>query len=365
MKLFFLFLIFSLNSFLLFAQPAAELSSPLIHLTDSVRCTAVKDQSSSPTCWVFGANSLFESDILKKSGRQFNLSEMFIARYAYIDKAKQFLASQGKTYCEGGGQFHDVIRIVDKYGIVPEEDYTGRPNGEKNHTHAGLDTAMKKIIHGLLKQGKTGLNENDLRQVNDTLDHYLGKVPASFWHNMKPYTARTFAKELMPSITDYVEVMSFADLPYYKKCLLDDKFNWAGDSLYNIPLEDFQMLVDSALTKGWSVGWEGDVTETGFNFWSGYAIINDSIKQYTEQRLQSFKNGTTERDHMLHLVAVGRDDHNRKWYYLKNSWGSEWFSKFHGFLFMQEDYFRLKTVVMMVNKAALSESLKEKLGFTP
>ena len=348
---------------LLYAQPATEASLPAIqiHLTDSVRCTEIKDQAGSPTCWVFGSNSLFESDLLKKSGKQFNLSEMFIARYAYIDKAKQFLASKGKTYFEGGGQFHDVLRIIDKYGMVSEEAYTGRPNGEKNHNHSGLDTAMKKFIHGLLKQGKTELNENELRQVNDTLDHYLGKVSETFWYDMKPYTAKTFGKELVPSITDYVEVMSFADLPYYKKCLLDDKFNWAGDSLYNIPLEDFQMLVDTALAKGWSVGWEGDVTEPGFNFWSGYAIISDPIKQYTEERLQNFKNGTTERDHMLHLVAVGRDDNNRKWYYLKNSWGSEWFSKFHGFLYMQEDYFRLKTVIMMLNKAALPQSLKEKL----
>ncbi len=363
MKQFQYLLILTLIPNLLHSQSSSGVTQPHIRLIDSIHCTSVKDQSSSPTCWVFGTNSLFESDILKRTGRRFNLSEMFIARYAYIDKAKMFLATKGKTYFEGGGQFHDVLRVIDRYGIVPEEVYTGRPNGEGSHNHAKLDTAMKKFIHGLLKQGKTNLNEDELRQVNEILDRYLGKVPETFRHDLKTYTPKTFAKEIVPATSEYIEVMSFDNLPYYKKCLLDDKFNWAGDSLYNIPLSDFQMLVDSALAKGWSIGWEGDVTEPGFNFWNGYAEINESTHQYAEERLLNFKNESTERDHMLHLVGIGRDDNNNKWYYLKNSWGDTWLTKFQGYMYMQEDYFMLKTVVMMVNKAALPQSLKEKLEF--
>lgn len=346
---------------LLNAQPASEARLPTIHLTDSVFCTEVKDQSQSPTCWAFGSNSLFESDLFKKHNVRLNLSEMFIARYAYIDKARQWLATKGKTYYEGGGQFHDVIRIINKYGIVPEEAYNGRPNGEFNHNHARLDTAMKKMAEGLLQQGKTKLNDKDLLQMNDTLDRYLGKLPEIFWFDFKPYSPKTFAKEIGISGDDYIEVISFANLPFYQKCLLEDKFNWAGDSLYNITLDDMQMLVDTALAKGWSVGWEGDVTEPGFNFWGGFASIADSLHRFPEERLQNFKNESTERDHMLHLVGIGRDDKNKKWYYLKNSWGT-WFSKYNGFLFMDEIYFKLNTVIMMVNKEALPRSLKDKLG---
>ena len=175
---------FLIGIFIIAAEilPAQPVTLPVsVFLMDSVTCTEVKDQSQSPTCWVFGTNSLFESDLIRK----YNLSEMFIARYAYIDKTNQFIATKGKSYFEGGGQFHDVIRVVTKYGMVPEEVYNGRPDGEYNHNHAKLDTAMKSFVHLQLREGKTVLSTTDLRHINDTLDKYLGKIPATFWYQEK------------------------------------------------------------------------------------------------------------------------------------------------------------------------------------
>jgi bleomycin hydrolase len=362
MKQFLFVFLFIILTFLLKAQTSSEPDFPgYIRFTDSVACTSVKDQSQSPTCWVFGTNSLFESDLIKKYQLQLNLSEMFIARYAYIDKAKQWLATKGKTYFAGGGQFHDVIRVINNYGMVPEEAYNGKPHGEQSHNHTRLDTAMKTFADRLLQQGKTELNAKDLQQMNDTLDRYLGKVPASFWYNQKQYTPKTFAAEVVHFANEYIEVVSFADQPLYKKFMLADKFNWANDSFYNVTLSDMLMLVDTALAKGWSVGWEGDVTEPGFSYYSGYATISNDPRYYDEERLTNYKTESTERDHMLHIVGAGRDENDGKWYYMKNSWGN-WFSKYKGYLFMEEKYFKLKTVIMMVNKEALPQSLRLKMG---
>jgi len=219
---------------------------------------------------------------------------------------------------------------------------------------------MHRLGRKFLRAGKTNLNTTDIQQVNDTLDKYLGKVPATFWYQMEQYTPRSFAQKLIYFENDYVELMSFADQPLYKKCLLDDKFNWAGDSLYNIPLSDMQILIDSALVKGWSVGWEGDVTEPGFGTFSGFATLSDSVYNYNEERLKNYKTEATERDHMLHLVGIGKDEDGQKWYHLKNSWGS--WANDNGYLFMSENYFKLKTVILMINKAALPKYLKEKLN---
>lgn len=361
MRKIFMLLVVTAYSVIARAQLLGPPDTDRIRITDSIECTSVKDQGQSPTCWVFGTNSIFESDMIKQFNTRLNLSEMFIARYAYIDKAARYLATGGKTYFEGGGQFHDVIRVVNKYGMVPEEVYNGKPNEQYSHNHSRLDTAMKYCVLGMLRNGRTSLDNDDLRRLNDTLDRYLGKVPLSFTWKGKQFTPLTFAKEILHFENDYAELVSFSDKPLYKQFILEDKYNWANDSFWNISLADMQMVVDTALQKGWSVGWEGDVTETGFNYFEGYAALADSAWLYDEQRLENYRTEATERDHMLQVTGAGFDEHGKKWYRLKNSWGT-WLSKYKGFLYMEENYFRMKTVILFVNKKGLPESLKQKLG---
>jgi len=286
---------------------------------------------------------------------------MYVARYAYIDKANAYLASDGKTYYAGGGQFHDVLRVMDKYGAITEDAYSGLQKNQDHHDHTLLDTSMKRYVDSLLKLGKIRLDDTETRQLNDTLDKYLGKVPSTFWFDLHNETPLTFAHKVLPPTTDYIELMSFANLPYYKKIKLVDKFNWAGDSIYNVPLKDFQSMIDTALSKGWSVGWEGDVTNDSFNSYSGFAMEGRRFDSYDSIRVQNYRDETTERDHMLHIVGSGTDEENKRWYYLKNSWGT-WLSQFKGYIYMNENYLRLNTVIIMANKEGLPHELKTKLA---
>ena len=102
------------------------------------------------------------------------------------------------------------------------------------------------------------------------------------------------------------------------------------------------------------------MTEPGFGTFSGFATLSDSVYNYDEERLKNYKTEATERDHMLHLVGIGKDEDGQKWNHLKNSWGS--WANDNGYLFMSENYFKLKTVILMINKAALPKYLKEKLN---
>jgi len=355
MKLLFLLII----SVSLLTTTSAQPRRPVIRLTDSVACPPVTDQGSAPVCWTFGSNSLFESDILKQHGLQVNLSEMFYARHAYIDKARQFLATGGQTYFEGGGNFHDIIRVIERYGMVPENVYPGKPAQQRIHNHAKLDTSMQRLVKKWWRLGYKKIQPRQLKQINDTLDKYLGKLPTTFRYNNKAYTSRSFADSLLHFTNEYLELVSFSDKPLYQKILLEDRYNWAADSFYNISLTDMQMVADSALAGGWSVGWEGDVTEASFDSFRGIAVINGLPDNVDSNRLGNYKTLATERDHMLHLVGAGRDEIGRRWYYLKNSWGN--YGPFKGYQYMDENYFKYKTVVLLVNKAALTPSLRERL----
>ena len=49
--------------------------------------TPVKNQFRSGTCWDFATVGFFEGEILRKTGRTYDLCEMFVANKNYVDEA--------------------------------------------------------------------------------------------------------------------------------------------------------------------------------------------------------------------------------------------------------------------------------------
>lgn len=341
------------------AQQTAE--SPGIKLVHSQTCTPVQDQYLSSTCWSFASNSFLESDYFMKTGEWLNLSEMYVARYSYINKLIQYLDQGGNIFFTPGGQFHDVLKVVKQYGMVPEDVYSGKPNGEFNHNQAKLDTMMSHFAQTLLKQKKTKPSAQDMLKVNSMLDQQLGKVPEKFIFKGKSYSAQSFAKDLLLfNADDYLEITSYTHHPFYKYFVLEDKYNWTKDSYYNLPLDDFIAITDSALANGYTVCWDGDVTETGFQHENGIAELEYTITDFVHERQSTFDNKSSSIDHMMHMAGTAIDENKRKWYYVKNSWGS-YSNKLGGYLLMSEDYFKIKTIAIIVNKKAIPSQIREKM----
>lgn len=103
----------------------------------------VYDQNKSGTCWAFSGLSTLEDNVLRKTGKDVHLSEMFVVRNAYIDKAKKYMRMGGKTNFAQGGSFSDVTEMTRKYGAMPEEAYKGLNYGEKKHSHSRWPTLWK------------------------------------------------------------------------------------------------------------------------------------------------------------------------------------------------------------------------------
>lgn len=324
-------------------------------------CTPVKDQFSSGTCWSFASLSFLESEYLQKNKKPINLSEMFVARYSYIRKIETHLKQKGKTYFTPGGQFHDVAWVLNNYGIVPEGKYTGRVKGELWHNHAVLDTVMDHYVKKLVQQNITSLTKVHYQFIDSVLDTQLGKVPSTFDYDGRTFTPETFLTQCLKlNINNYVEITSYTHHPFYTKFILEDKYNWTSDAYYNVPINDIFSITNNALKKGYTIGWDGDVDDPTFLYEKGLAYLPTLITNYQVERQITFKDTTTDIDHLMHIVAITKDKNGKDWYYVKNSWGN-YSNNLKGYLFMSKDYFAVKTSAIIVNKKAIPKVIKRKL----
>jgi bleomycin hydrolase len=126
-------------------------------------------------------------------------------------------------------------------------------------------------------------------------------------------------------------------------------------------MSDFSQITDNALAKGFTVGWDGDADDTYFDYYSGLAYLPETISNFQSSRQKAFEDKSTLLNHMMHVVGSTRDKKGKKWYYVKNSWGN-YTNPLGGFLFMRDDYFKIRTLAIIVNKAALPTIIKKRLG---
>jgi bleomycin hydrolase len=325
----------------------------------STTCTPVKDQSMSSTCWSFSSMSLLESELMKLGKGKVDLSEMFIARYSMIRKIERHLALKGGNFFTPGGQFHDAVWVMKNYGLMPEEAFPGKGRGELSHNHAEMDTILSHFVNESVENGITKLSNKQRSHIDSLLDYYYGVVPKSFTYKGKPYTAKTYLTNYLGiHPDDYVEITSYTHHPFNTKFILEDKYNWTADGYWNVSLGDFTNITNNALKNGFTVGWDGDAEDEYFDYGEGLAYLPEQINDFQLARQTSFNDKSTELDHMMHIVGrVVRND--TAWYYVKNSWGDT--NGLGGFLWMREDYFKIRTLAIIVNKAAIPVEIRKRL----
>ena len=81
--------------------------------------TPVISQGRTGTCWSFSSTSFLESEVIRLTGKQIDLSEMYTVRNTYPKKADNYVMRQGKAQFGEGGLAHDVMNSVAEYGLVP------------------------------------------------------------------------------------------------------------------------------------------------------------------------------------------------------------------------------------------------------
>ena len=101
-------------------QPKSDPNKPVFTIVKENPITSVKDQNRSGTCWAYSTLSYFESEILKNTGKTYDLCESFVANKDYMDRAVQVVRYHGDMQFAQGGSAYDVYYVLKNYGICPE-----------------------------------------------------------------------------------------------------------------------------------------------------------------------------------------------------------------------------------------------------
>jgi bleomycin hydrolase len=347
----------------------------LINLENS----PVKNQGSSGTCWSYSGNSFLESEMLRNGKPLVDISEIYTARCAYIERAKNYVRMHGGLGWGDGAELHDVISTYKKYGAVPYEVYTGLNYGTAKNKFGEMQAGLEGFLKGVVENKNGKLTKNWLPAFTAALDAYLGKVPETFTWQGKTYTPRSFAEQVVGiRPDDYIEFGSFTYAPWYEPTVLMVPDNWSLQPVMNIPLDEMEDVVDRALEQGYTVAWASDVSEKSFSWKNGVAIvpekeIEDMSADETktmfdgpkpertitpELREEAFDNYTTTDDHGMHIVGLAKDQNGKEYYMVKNSWGDA--NDYKGYLYVSKAYFRYKTIAVLVNRNAVDGGLLRK-----
>jgi bleomycin hydrolase len=384
---------------ILFSQPTLKNSENSEYVFTKVAhldATPVQSQGYTGTCWSFSALSFFESELIRKGNKNPEiLSEMYVVRKAYEAKAEKYIRMDGKVNFSEGGAFHDIPYVIKNYGIVPAEVYSGLNYGTDSHNHSEMFEVLNGAVQGLLGHAKSlkdeGLTGAWKNAIYGILDAYLGKDPKEFEFKGKKYTPSSYSQSLGLNMDEYVSLTSFTNHELNTSCHLAIADNWAFGMSYNVALPDMMSAVEYALSKGYTIAWGADVSEKGFSFRNGLAVVPEDlstievsgrdnknfsnagadkssnaflsptkeIKVTPEMRQEGYDNKTTTDDHGMHITGLYKDQNGTRFLLVKNSWGTGNYPS--GYLYVSENYFNLKTINIYLHKEGLPSEIRKKL----
>lgn len=358
--------------------------------------TPVQSQGNTGTCWSFSTLSFFESEMIRKGTKNpAPLSEMFVARKAYEAKADKYIRMDGKSNFSEGGAFHDIPFVIKNYGIVPADVYKGYNPGTETYDHS----EMYKVVNGAMEGVLRHVQQLDGKALSPTwraalagiLDAYLGKDIQEFDFNGKKYTPKSYAASLNLNMNDYVSITSFTNHDVYNECQLEIPDNWGNGKSYNVALTDLMTIAEYALKNGYTIAWGADVSEKGFSFREGLAIVPEDpstievrgrdnknfsdpgaakssnafltpvkeMKVTPALRQEGYDNKTTTDDHGMHITGMYKDQNGTRYFLVKNSWGTDNYPA--GYLYVSEHYFNLKTINIYLHKDGIPKDIRAKV----
>ena len=371
-------------------------NNPVFTVIKENKITSIKNQSRSGTCWDYSTLSFLEAEILKKTGKTYDLCEAFVANKTYFDRAVQVVRMHGDCQFAQGGSAYDPIYCLKHYGICPEDamPLPGTLYGDSLNNFNEFFDVMSPYVLSVAKSKTDKLSSQWKVALHGIIDAYLGKCPEKFTYQGKSYTPMSFAQSLEINPDDYESFTSYTHHPFWTAFAVEVQDNWRNPLSWNLPLDDMMRIIDNAVMNGYTVAWGGDVSEPGFTR-DGLAYSIDAKKAQslsgsdmahwlkltkTEKknvldslgckvpevtptqklRQERFDNWELTDDHGMLIYGIAKDQNGKEYYMVKNSWGET--GDYKGIWYMTKNYIANNTMDFIVNKNAVPKDIRKKLG---
>ena len=372
-------------------------NKPVFTTIKEIPVTSMKDQNRSGTCWDYSTLSFFEAEILKATGRKYDLCESFVANKTYMERAIQVVRFHGDCQFAQGGSAEDVLATMKTHGIVPEGTmpFPGSLYGDSLNNFNEFFGVLEPYVAAIAKSDAKKISNQWKVGLQGILDAYLGKCPEQFTYEGKQYSPKSFMASLGIDLNDYVSITSYTHHPFYTAFAVEVQDNWRFPLSYNVPMDEMMQIIDNAIEQGYTVAWGGDVSEDGFTR-KGLAYAVDAKK--TQQSLQGsdmakwlkmtatekrdvidslgctvpeiiptqqmrqerFDNWELTDDHGMHIYGVAKDQNGKEYYMVKNSWGET--GDYKGTWYMTKTFIAANTMDFLINKNAIPAEIRKKLG---
>ena len=358
--------------------------------------TSMKDQNRSGTCWDYSTLSFFEAEILKATGKTYDLCESFVANKTYMERAIQVVRYHGDCQFAQGGSAEDVLATLKTHGICPEDamPFPGSLYGDSLNNFNEFFSLLEPYVAAIAKSSAKKISNQWKVGLQGILDAYLGQCPETFKYEGKEYTPKSFVQSLGINLDDYVSITSYTHHPFYTGFAVEVQDNWRFPLSYNLPMDEMMQVIDNAIEQGYTVAWGGDVSEDGFTRqglayavdakqtqslagsdmakWLKMTAVNkrsviDSlgvnvpeVVATQEMRQERFDNWELTDDHGMLIYGVAKDQNGKEYYMVKNSWGET--GDYKGVWYMTKTFIAANTMDFLINKNAIPKNIRKKLG---
>ena len=371
-------------------------NKPVFTVVKEIPVTSMKDQNRSGTCWDYSTLSFFEAEILKATGKKYDLCESFIANKTYMDRAIQVVRYHGDCQFAQGGSSEDVLATLKTHGICPEEamPFPGSLYGDSLNNFNEFFSVLEPYVAAVAKSSAKKISNAWKNGFQGILDAYLGKCPEKFTYEGREYTPKSFMQTLGLNLDDYVSITSYTHHPFYTGFAVEVQDNWRFPLSYNLPMEEMMQVIDYALEQGYTIAWGGDVSEDGFTRKGlAYAVDTKATESLAgsdmakwlklaptkrtsildslgckvpevvvtqEMRQERFDNWELTDDHGMHIYGLAKDQNGKEYYMVKNSWGET--GDYKGTWYMTKAFIAANTMDYLINKKAIPADIRKKLG---